>query len=250
MKRIVLIVYLLITGAAVFPQASIRDSSIFITEVKMSYAAQMPVGQLAERFGLNSSLGLEVMLKTRSRLNVGIQGTFLFGNNLKETSILDPLRDEQGQIIDLNGEYAKVLTMERGFTLCASVGYLLPVLGPNPNSGLLFKLGGGFMQHKIRIESDRNPVPQLQGDYIKGYDRLTNGFALTQFLGYQYLSNRRLINFYFGVEAFEGLTKNRRPINFDTAEKDDAQRTDILIGLRAGWILPIYPRPPKAIYYN
>lgn len=231
-------------------QASIKDSSIFLTEIKVSFAAQSPFGDMADRFGLNSNIGLEVMLKSVSGFTFSAQGTFLFSNKLKETSILDPLRDADGNIVDLNGDFANVLTMERGYTVTGKIGYLWNVLGPNPNSGFLFQLGGGILQHKIRIEANRNYLPQLQGDYIKGYDRLTNGFTFQQFIGYQYLSNRRLINFYFGVEAFEALTRNRRVWNFDQVAADNSLRTDILLGLRAGWILPLYPRPPKAIYFD
>ncbi len=231
-------------------QASIRDSSIFITEVKMSYAVQLPGGDMAKRFGFNSGVGLFVNLKTQSNWMFGLEGTFFFGNKVKERSVLDPLRTPEGEIIDMNGEFADVLMLERGFTVTGTVGYLLPVWGPNPNSGILFKLGGGLMQHKIRLEANRNDVPQLKGDYKKGYDRLSNGFMLSQFVGYQYLSNRRLVNFFGGVEFFQGFTTGRRGFNYDQVAPDNTRRTDFLYGIRVGWILPIYARPPKEFYYD
>ncbi|HAA00196.1 MAG TPA: hypothetical protein PK637_00390 [Flavobacteriales bacterium] len=248
--RFLLLLYTLILSSLCFSQASIKDSSILVTEIKMSGAAQVPVGQLAQRFSTNASIGLEVYVKTPSQLGFGLQGTFIFGNNVKETSILDGLRDSNGQIIDLNGEYARVLLQERGFTITGQFGYLIPVLSPNPNSGILIKFGAGFMSHKIRIGTEKNPVPQLTGEYLKGYDRLTYGLTLQQFVGYQYLNNRRMINFFFGFEIFEGFTKNRRAFNFDQVQADHSMRTDILTGIRAGWILPLYPRPAKAMYFN
>jgi hypothetical protein len=235
---------------SVFSQASIKDSSILITELKISMAGQVPVGQLSRRFGANANLGFEVYVKTPSQLGVGLQAGFIFGNNVKETSMLDALRDPNGQIIDINGEYARIVLQERGFTANLNLGYLIPVLGPNPNSGILLKAGAGMLLHKIRIGTDKNPVPQLTGDYKKGYDRLSYGFMLSQFAGYQYLSSKRMINFYFGVEFYEGFTRNRRAFNFDEVRADHSMRMDILTGLRFGWIIPLYPRPPKAIYYN
>ena len=44
-------------------------------------------------------------------------------------------------------------------------------------------LGGGFMQDKISINDVNGNIPQLDGAYAKGYDRLTNGVFATQFMG-------------------------------------------------------------------
>jgi hypothetical protein len=249
MIRVFSLILLVFAAINASSQASIRDSSIFITEVKMSVGLQAPGGDLADRFGGNANLGMQVNLKTKNSIVFGLEGGLIFGNRVKETSVLDPLRNSDGAIIDLNGEYAIVLMMERGFTVTGIVGYLLPKFGPNPNSGLLFKFGAGYFQHKIRIEAERNPVPQLKGDYLKGYDRLTSGITLQQFIGYKYLSNRRLINFYAGLEVYEGFTQSRRSFNYDQVKKEEGTRMDILYGLKFGWILPLYPRPPRDIYY-
>ena len=106
------------------------------------------------------------------------------------------------------------------------------------------------MQHKIRIENDENQAKQISGDYVKGYDRLTNGFALMQYVGYQYLSNRRLVNFNLGVELYEGFTQNRRSYNFDEMRKDDTKRKDYLFGIRFGWVIPLYKKVPNLYYVN
>lgn len=231
-------------------QANLQDSSIFITEVKMSYAAQLPGADLAKRFGLNSALGFGVNFKFRSNLMLGLEGSFLTGNRITDTTVLQNLKASNGEIYDLNGEFARVLIYERGWLVTGVIGYVWPVIGPNPNSGILMKAGFGFMQHKIRIESNRNPVPSLAPEYLKGYDRLVNGFTFQQFIGYQYLSNKRLINFFAGIEFYEGLTRNRRSFNYDLMRAETDHRLDVLYGIRAGWILPIYARPPKEYYYN
>ena len=109
--------------------------------------------------------------------------------------------------------------------------------------------GIGFLQHKKRIEVTGNVVPELTRDYRKGYDRLSNGPAITQFIGYHYLSNRRLINFFGGFEAIAALTKNRRGYNYDTMEYDNKQRFDLLYGIRFGWIIPLYKKKPKEFYF-
>lgn len=244
------IICLVFTSKQLNAQASIKDSSIFITEVKISYAFQVPFAEMSDRFGVNSNLGFHLNFKTKKNWLFGLEGGFIFGNQINDPSVLSTLRNSDGEIIDQNGEYAKVLIYERGFTTTLVGGYLIPKLGPNPNSGILLKFGVGFMQHKIKIEAERNPVPQLTGDYLKGYDRLTSGITFQQFIGYQYLSNKRLINFFVGIEFFEGILTNRRSFNYDLMIREETKRFDILGGIRAGWILPIYVRPPRDVYYN
>ena len=106
------------------------------------------------------------------------------------------------------------------------------------------------MQHKIRLEHQLNPIGQLEGEYLKGYDRLTNGLALTQFVGYLHSGNSRLVNFYVGLEATEGFTRGKRDLYFDTNQVDNDPRLDGLIGLRVGWILHVYKRMPETYYLN
>ena len=64
-----------------------------------------------------------------------------------------------------------------------------------------------------------------------------------------YLSNNRLTNFYAGFEFNEGFTKGVRGYQYDTMQSDGAKRTDVQIGFRIGWALPLYKRI-KEFYYN
>ena len=123
------------------------------------------------------------------------------------------------------------------------------MVGPNLNSGILVKTGVGFMQHKIRIEHQETSIAQLEGDYLKGYDRMANGPAATAFLGYYHMSNNRLINFVIGLEGWRGFTEPRRSMNFDTGQIESGVRNDILIGLRAGWTLHLYKRMSDNYFY-
>jgi hypothetical protein len=174
----------------------------------------------------------------------------LFGGNIKDsTSILNGLKTESGQIINSFGEYGTILLSERGFYAGAKFGKILPLFGPNPNSGIVVNLGVGLLQHQIRIENKDNNTPPVLGDYKKGYDRLTNGLSLRQFIGYQHLDNKNIFNFYIGIEAYQAFTQSRRDFDFDTMQRDDTKRKDFLFGLRAGWILPIYKRNPQEYYY-
>ncbi len=221
-----------------------------IVPVTLSYAYQLPQGDMALRYGANSNIGLSAGVKFKNNYYLGAEGSFIVGNRVNETSMLNQLIADNGDIVDQDGQPATVLLYERGYTAMITVGKVMSIVGPNPNSGLLLKLGAGYMRHKVRIETQNNVVPALEGDYAKGYDRLTAGPAAMFFVGYQHFGNKRFVNFMFGFEVNLGSTHNLRPYNFDTGKTDDAQRIDGLNGFRFGWTLPIYHAKDDRIFYH
>lgn len=218
---------------------------------KFGLGGQIPGGDLADRFGANMNFGggLDVITE-KSNLIFGLEGYYLFGSSIKE-SILAPLLTPEGFILAENGEYADIQLRERGFYIGATVGKLFAFSIKNPRSGIRATLGVGLLQHQIRIQDDPfRYVPQLTENYKKGYDRLTNGLAINEFVGYQMLSANKRVNFYVGFEFTQGLTQSRRDFNFDTRSADTQKRFDLLIGARAGWIVPFYVGKRAAeIYY-
>ena len=178
-------------------QVSIKDSSIFTTMFYAAYSIQFPGGDLSKRFGSNSSIGGGIMFKTKSNWLFGAEGNFLFGGSVKNSdSMLRNISTPDGFIIDANGYFADVLFYERGYSIYGKFGKLIPVFAPNPNSGLTFMAGAGYLQNKIRIHNPNNTAPQIYGDYKKGYDHLNSGIAINGSIGYTYMSNSRLLNFY------------------------------------------------------
>ncbi|MBL0047656.1 MAG: hypothetical protein IPP32_06105 [Bacteroidetes bacterium] len=164
--------------------------------------------------------------------------------------MLDSIKTTTGYVIDANGQYAETRMFELGYTASVKFGKLFPYLSPNKNSGFFCVASVGMLQHKIRIEDIGNRSPQLTKEYRKGYDRLTNGMSIGEFVGYLYLSNNRLINLYGGFEFTQAFTQNRRSYNFDTMERDTKKRNDYLSGFRLGIILPLYKRGPMDFYYD
>lgn len=240
---------LLCTPRYAIAQGSLRDTSIAMTIVTASYSYQLPGGDMSLRFGPNSNIGISGLYKTRGNYLVGVEGSFLFGDNIRETGLLRNMITREGQIVDQDGIMADVLLYQRGFTVMGVVGKVIPVAGPNPNSGLLLKFGAGYFRHKIRIQTQKNEVPQLQGEYLKGYDRLAAGPVMMLFAGYQNLSNNRRINFMVGFEMLAGFTQPLRAFNFDTQRAETGTRFDGLIGVRAGWSLPIYKRQDDRFHF-
>lgn len=247
MKKLSLIFFICLLNYQLFSQ--INDSCINVWQVEINYSFQLPSGDMAKRFGVNSTIGAGLTFKTKKNWTYGFEISYLWGNAVKEDSILRNLTTEYGQIINRDGEYGTIRLSESGFYTGIKVGKIFTFSSQNKNSGIIFNLGGGYLQHKILIENRDNNVPAVVGEYKKGYDRLSSGFALREFIGYQYLSNNRFINFYGGFEFFQSWTRSRRSINFDTMTKDTKLRHDYLFGIRIGWILPIYHQTPDEFYY-
>lgn len=256
-KYLVSIILMIFCSAYISPaQVNIKDSVISTSLLSISYSYQFPGGDLSKRFLSNSAIGGSYFFKTKSNWLIGADGFFMFRDTIKETGILDSISTKTGDIgdignlIDGNGIYAQVFLYERGFYFGMKGGKLFPVFGPNKNSGIVILCGLGFLQHKIRIENPDNTAHQIKGDYKKGYDRLTNGLALSEFIGYMYLGNSRLVSFYAGFEFTQAWTQNRRSYNFDMMGPDKTKRFDLLSGFKIGWIIPLYKRSPEKYYYN
>jgi hypothetical protein len=204
---------------------------------------------MADRWGFTNHIGIDVDNKFKNNLTVGLSGGFLFGNSLKDTTIFTNLINEYGKITSWAGDPADVLFLMRGFTGHATVGYVFNKFGNNPNSGIWLKGGLGYMGHKIRIESLYHDVPQLEGEYRLGYDKLTLGFSATQFIGYLYQADYRLIKAYAGFEFVQGLTQNVRTYNFDTGGPETDLRFDMTYGFKVGLVMPISQRTRGQLYY-
>jgi hypothetical protein len=232
-----------------FNRTEYKDSCHHFIIVGVDIAGELPAADMAKRFGGNFSAGMPILYKTSKNLIIGVEGNYFFSGNVKENS-LENMYNSANTITDANGNPASVRVNERGFTLYGVIGTVINKLGKNKNSGLLLYLGGGYMQHQIHIADIGRSLPQIFGDLKKGYDRLTGGFATEQFIGYMFLAKNRLANCYGGFTFQEGFTTGLRGYQYDTMTSDNKRRLDILVGLRIGWMLPLYKKAPKEFYYN
>lgn len=217
-----------------------------------SYGYNLPGADMKRRFGnyfgVGSGLGV---ITDKGNWQLGLDFNYFFGNQVAENPLSNLLND-QGFLIGNDREYADIQLRMRGFYVGAFLGKLIGVGLPNPRSGIRLTVSGGLFQHKIRIQDDPvRFVPQISDEYEKGYDRLTYGLGITQFIGYQLLSSNKRLNFFAGVEFTQAFTSGRRGFNFDTRTSDAGSRLDLNTGFRAGWILPFYVgrRASEEIYY-
>ena len=217
-----------------------------LISLHFSLGAHLPAGDIAHRFGMNGAFGGGVEFMTDNSFFIGAEAQAIYGGNVKEDP-LAILRTPDGYIIGNDRAIASVALRERGLYIGGSVGKLFPVKGTR--KGLRFSAGAGWLQHRIKLQDNRSVLTQITGDYLKGYDRLTGGFALNQFIGWQQLGDQRRSNWLIGLELVQGLTETRRDWDFNDRKKLSGKRLDLLIGIKAAWTLPFYQTPGGEIIY-
>ena len=209
-----------------------------------------PAADMAKRFGTNYRIGGALLYKTTSNWMFGVKMDFLLGNRITEDSLLINLTDDDGSILNQDGQRVGLSTFERGYLVGLQAGKIINLSKTNADNGLLLTTTAGFMQHKINLFDREKTVPQIRGDYRKGYDRLTNGLFIEQYVGYNYFAKDGLINFHIGLNVTAGFTQGRRDYLYDVMRADNASRLDLLFGIRGGWYIPIFRRKSEEIFFE
>ncbi|HLO69466.1 MAG TPA: hypothetical protein VK167_01265 [Flavipsychrobacter sp.] len=228
------------------PKLPVRKGLIF--GVNGNY--DMPAGDMAKRFGNSFRIGGNISYKTTKNWIFGAGIDFIFGNNIKEDSLIINLKDANDQVIGQDGQRIGVGTFQRGYMIGVNAGKIINLGKRNGDNGILFLTTVGFMQHKINIFDRTQSTPQLNKTYKKGYDRLTNGAFIEEYIGYAYFANNGLINFNIGLDITAGFTKGRRDYLYDVQRPDDKSRLDIFFGIRGGWYIPIFKRKSEEIFFE
>lgn len=231
-------------------QSLLQDSILHALLIEFQYGYFFPAADMKARFGQCSALGPGIKFKSKKNFIIGAEGHFLFGGQVKESDILQHITThKEGFLIGAEGTYENYTLSERGFLMKTETGKIFSFDRPNINSGIYIAAGIGFMQHKIRIEVDEGNVPHLSKEYKKGYDRLCNGIAVSQTIGYRYFSPHRFLNLFVAFEITEAFTRSRRTWYFDKNSQANEHRVDVLYGLKAGLVIPIYREPTEKYYY-
>lgn len=229
-------------------QISLKDSIVKAHIVNIDLGAGLPGGDLADRFGPHFIVGAGYQYKFENNVLFGISGHYLFGNSVTEEGLLSNMLIDDKYIIGNDGLHYTPITGEKGFDVSLQIGKITQLLSTNPNTGIALLAGIGILEHGISFYIDKPFVPQLSGKYLKGYDRLSNGFMLNQYIGYYVFNNNNFVNFRMGIEFQEAFTKNRRGIDFDTQLIDDDLHFDLMTTLKLSWNLCIFEKPKRRFY--
>lgn len=189
--------------------------------------------------------------QSQSNFTAGIHVTPLFGSVVTQSNVFGSIVGSTGALIDKNGNPGVIRMYMRGVSLLGTVGKIIPLSTRKTYSGLEFRAGAGYLNHKIRMQYDASTLPQLDGDYMDGYDRLSNGLLLQQAIYFQYVDIQTL-SFFAGIECNQGLTKSRRAWTYPSKSAEDRLRKDIYFGLSAGILIPIslHSRSSSSTYFE
>ncbi len=265
MKIKILLVFLLLSSIG----QSFAQDALFGTDstrkpkygfiLNGNVGGDLPLADMAKRFGNSMRFGPAITYKTRKNYIWGVKADFITGSLIKEDSLLMNVRDKYSvntfngkfvEAINNSGERVGLPVYERGYLLGVQFGKIFSFSKENPDNGLTLITSAGFIQHKITIYNNNSDVPAVLGDYVKGYDRLTNGWFVGEFVGYSYFAKNKFVNFNIGVDATLAVTKCRRDFLYDVMRADDKQRLDVLLGLRAGWMIPIFRHKSEDILFE
>jgi hypothetical protein len=222
-----------------------------INLLEFKYGFHVPSGDLGDRFGSNSDIGLTIQsVHAESRLFFGIEGMYMFGNNVKE-DVLSGLRTFDGTIIGIDGLPGDINLKERGYYVGVNAGKIFPTTSnKNKLTGIRAQIGAGFLQHKIRVQDNAETIPALSKKYLQGYDRLTNGPAIRLGLGYHYQSPTNNFQFHIMGDLYGAQTESRRDYDYPTGQYLDQKRTEVLGGLSLAYVVSISrASKPDNIYY-
>ena len=217
--------------------------------ISPTYTAQFPFGNMADRFGFNSRFGIHLAYKMSKNWIIGVEGGFLFGTTIREGYILDNISNPAGQHLSQNNDLIRVKPQQQGFDIKFTIGKIIPFSEKYPDAGLLVMTSFGFLQHMIAVNVRAASLPQLNKTYRKGYDRMANGPAISQFIGGIFLHRKTFASAYIGFQFDVAFTQGRRNYDFYNMAPLKDKRVDIFLGVKIGWIIPVFTTTSEKEYF-
>lgn len=234
----------------IFPSA--QGSKVLLPNGSVSHSATM--ASLYD--GPYLGFGINALYKFQSNWLVSLDGSIWFGDdNLSNRTERIPLYTRDSIIIGTNGIDAVVTCYNRGISLQAGVGKIIPLFpAKNPNSGLLLRLAGGPMQQQTIFMINDVNAPQIDDDYALLYDHQRRGWMFTEGIGYWFMSNNlNLVNFSVTFEVTQCWSRSTRDYMIDNllglSGKDSSRYFDLLYSLKFCWMFPLKGKTARDYYY-
>jgi hypothetical protein len=227
----------------------VDEECIRAPHISLNLGGTVPQGEWSESFGAFGNVGGLVGFKGANNHYVALKALSWWGANVDIPGLLSDLTTPEGQIIDNEGDVARIRITGQGAQFGACFGHVFTTMRSNPNSGWLVRVGTGSIHHRVDFEYTENVIGPLEGDRRKGYDRLRWGAYTDGFVGYWHMSNDQRINLFAGLVAGASRTKAIRSVNYDTLEPNEPVQTDAWWGLEFGWVFQLYKREAKEYWH-
>lgn len=244
-KAITISALILLTSFKSFSNDSESDSTKAKFEFQIPYSFNTPYGDLSERFGVHSELGLNLNIE-KGKFHLVNSFNYIFGGNVKDSTIFSQLANSQATLISSENIYGEVFVYQRGYNVFSGLAY---EVWKNNYLSLRVQAQIGYLNYRTRIEVTNNDVPQLSRDYVRGYDDMMHGLAFREFVGIYYSGDRSLSNFFIGAHFTHSNTNSVRNYSYRTFGPYSLQSKDYYLGLQAGWILKVGNRTTNRYYF-
>lgn len=213
------------------------------------YNYQIPNGNISDIFGNNSAVGASYFLERSNNMILGIEGSYIFGTEVKNDAIFDNINTSSGAIIAADGNYANINLMQRGFDAYLFAGYAFHLFDNNL-SGIYISQGFGYLQYQIFIDTKNENIPQLDEDMKKGYDSFSNGFSTKLSIDYKYYNKKGRFQISSGINYTMAYTKRQRIYDFANNEYYPKERSwDKLLGIKIEIIIPVNMSNNEEFHY-
>lgn len=209
--------------------------------ISLGYGGHLPMADLEDRFGRALQFSIGGILPVFNKGEVQARFAYGFGNRVKE-DVLAGLRNRDGFIFGSDKFPADI---QQKYRSTFSAILIARKLGKTPLHEVVVGLGPSYLTHKIRVQPDpQQQVPQINGDYRKGYDRLTAGFGITESVSYRYHSPSDAFHLEIAVFSLQHRTQHLRSHDFasvisGTLTPLTRSRTDIISGVEVRWLIPL-----------
>ena len=239
-----------------YSQVEVRESKVdsagLFVILTPNFTYNMVLADLKKEFGNNFAIGADVGVKLKNNWSIDFGFKYLFGGDIRQNVIDSAFQYLvcDGHFIASNGVASSEIELEfRGVSFHLQGGKIIPMSKRYRNSGIWIKAGIGVTQHFMNIKNPEEKIKSLTSEYKKGYDRLTLGLSLYQFVGYAHITKRNLFCVYGGVDFFENFAHRQREFDFSLMRKDNSKLFEAMIGFKIGWIIPLYKHEPNREFY-
>lgn len=231
-----------VPGDSVKKQSSNISSSEHPSFITLGIAGGFYFGlsDLANKYPYFTTIPLSVEYQHKQQYILSLDYNIFLGSQVNTYGIFDNIMNANGDIIDINGHPALIKAYMRGYSIRAHWGknIILKKINKAASWSLQAGCGIGYTQNHIKYQFDQGRLPQLEGDYASGYDRMAAGWQFAERLRLQYLNNQ-VFSFFVGLDYTQGVSQNKRPWNFNDNIALPKSIFEQSIGINAGLIIPI-----------
>lgn len=224
-----------------------QDEKISNINLQSGYIAELPSGDLSERYGANSHFEFRLEYLKNSSYAFFLKGGIRIGEQVNE-DVLSSIRTENGFVLGVNGFYADVFGRKRGFDIGIGADKVFTVF-KNDKFDHFLRIGGAVVRanHWIKLVDDSQAVPQILENYSELYDRYVSGWGIEENITFQYNTASNNAAFLIGIQCSQNFTKEHRAQYLKVGK---ANRLDLYFGVRAAYLLPLYGLSQgKTVYY-